>query len=174
MVHQALTSLLLPTLALKSPKFKTLPFDLNIQISSSYKLNLSVHILYNSTCILCVFVCVCLSVPLEISGTGDCIAMLCTPSSRASSGEFHKLLFEPTRGEVQEKKPLQVFRQFRAESCIHTITLPVTLCRMNLTHFKKAVETSSKGTHLRTHPSHNGYHSCHCFSHEWAIDTPCE
>ena len=35
---------LLPTLALKSPKSKTLPFEWNVQISSSSELNLSVHI----------------------------------------------------------------------------------------------------------------------------------
>ena len=91
--------------------------------------------------------CVCVSVQPEISRTGGRIAMLLTPSSRASPGELHKLLFKPIRRAVQEKKPLKFFCQLRTESHARTVTLPVTLGRMNLAHYKKGVGTFSKGMH---------------------------
>ena len=87
----------------------------------------------------------CVFVPPEISRTGSRIATLLTPSCRALSGELHKLLFEPTQCAVQEKKPLEVFCQLRAQSRTHIVTLPVTLDRMNLAHYNKAVGTFSKG-----------------------------
>ena len=82
----------------------------------------------------------------EIIGMGGRIATLLIPSWRASSGELYKLLFEPTQCAVWEKKALGPFRQLLAESRTCTITLPVTLGRMNLAHYKKAVGPFSTGT----------------------------
>ena len=51
-----------------------------------------------------------------------------------------------------------------------TVTLPVTLGRMNLPLCKKAIGTFLKGMHWTTCPSHHRYHSCYCFLCEWGID----
>ena len=115
--------------------------------------------------------CVCLSVPPEISRIGGRIATLLTKSWRASPGELHKQLFKPTWCAVWEKKPLEAFRQLLTEFHACTITLPVTLGRMNLPNDKKAAWTFSKGMHWRTCPAHHGYHCWYCFLREWATDT---
>ena len=136
-------------------------------------------VLYNSTYVLCLCLCVsvcvcmsvCVSVQPEISGRGGCIAMLFAPSWRASTGELYKLLFEPIRHAVREKKPLEALRQLCTESCACTVTFPVTLDRMNLTPYNKVFGTFSKGVHWRTCPPHHRYHSCYCVLREWAIDT---
>ena len=47
-----------------------------------------------------------------------------------------------TRG--LREKPLEVFRQLRAESRARTVTFPVTLGRMNLAYYNKAFGTFSK------------------------------
>ena len=51
----------------------------------------------------------------------------------------------------------------------HTVTFSVTLCRMNLAHYKKAFGTFSKGMHWRTRPPHHRYCSCYYYLCEWAI-----
>ena len=73
--------------------------------------------------------------------------MLLTPSLRALTGELHKMLFKPTRCVVQEKKPFKVFHQLSAESRAWIVTLLVTLGRMNLAQYNKAVGTFLKGMH---------------------------
>ena len=67
--------------------------------------------LYNNTGILCV----CVSVPSEISWTGRRSAALLTPTWRASPGELHKPLLESIRRTVREKKPLKVFARLRVD-----------------------------------------------------------
>ena len=42
------------------------------------------------------------------------------------------------------KKPLEIFRQLRAEFRARIVTFPVTLGSMNLTHYNKAFGTFSK------------------------------
>ena len=44
-----------------------------------------------------------------------------------------------------EELPLEVFLQLCTESHARTVTLRVTLGRMNLAHYKKAVGTFAKG-----------------------------
>ena len=118
----------------------------------------------------CVCLSVCVSVPPDISRMGGLIATLLRPSWRALPGELHELLSEPTQCVVREKKPLQVFRQLHAKSRASTVTHPVTLGRMNLAHYNKAVGTFQR-VHFEGRPPHQGYHSCHSFLREWAIDT---
>ena len=119
----------------------------------------------------CACVCVCVFVPPEISETGDHITLLVILSWRGSSGMLHKLLFKLTRCWVWEKKPLKRFHQLHAESRTRTVTFPVTLGRMNLADYNKAIGTFLNGTHWSTHPPHYGCQSCYCFVREWAIDT---
>ena len=99
-----------------------------------------------------VCVSVCVSLLLEISGTRCRIATLLTTSWKASPGQLHKLLFEHIRRAVREKKPLNFFRQLRAEFRAYTVILPVTLGKMNLAHYNTAFGTFSKGMRWRTRP----------------------
>ena len=72
---------------------------------------------------------------------------------------------------------LKFFCQLHSKSCACTITLPVTLNRMILAHYKKTVLTFSKNMCWRTCPPHHGESykcSCYCFFCESAIDTPRE
>ena len=70
--------------------------------------------------------------------------MLLTPSSRALPCELHKLFFKLTWCVVQEKKPVEVLCQLRAKFRARTITFPVTLGRMNLAHYNKALEVCQR------------------------------
>ena len=86
--------------------------------------------------------CVCVSVPPEISLMGDHVAMLLTLSQSTLPGEVHKLLFQPTQWTVPEKKPLQFFHQSHSKSHVQTATLPVTLGGINPVHNFNSVTMS--------------------------------
>ena len=80
-----------------------------------------VHERVTTSHIIILVFCVCLSVPPEISGTRGRITMLLTPSWRASPGELHKLLFEPTLCAFWEKS----FRNFFASYALNPVHAPL-------------------------------------------------
>ena len=100
-----------------------------------------------------VCVCVCVSVIPETSRTGSRMATLLTPSWRASSGELHKLLFEPTLWAVWKKKPLKGFCQLHAKSCDYTVTLLVYLGHDESCQLQESRWNVHKGYALKGTPS---------------------
>ena len=121
---------------------------------------------------MCVSVCVCLShlgyLEWEVVSPRclHCFEELRLASCSNCFLNLHDVLFK--------RKSLKFFHQLCTDSCAHTVSLPVTLCQMNLTHYRKAVGTFPKGMCWKTRGPHHRYHSCYCFLCEWAIDTPCE
>ena len=59
--------------------------------------------------VICVSVCVYVSVISNFSGTEGHSAMPLSPTWTASPGELHQLLLELTQRVVREEKPLELF-----------------------------------------------------------------
>ena len=100
---------------------------------------------------------VCLSVPPQISGTGGRIATLLNRLEDLRLASCTNCFSSLYNVWFRKKKPLDVFRQLRAESLARAVTLLVTLGMMNLDHYNKAVGTFSKDTRSRTRPPYHGY-----------------
>ena len=90
--------------------------------------------------------CVCLSVPHEISGMERRITTLLSPAQRDPPGELHELLFEPIWHVVREEKCLELFNRLHVGGRTRTLYFLVTLGRMNLAHRWNAIGTFSKVT----------------------------
>ena len=130
-------------------------------------------VLYNNTHIVCVCVCLCLSVcpTWDIQNTRPYHHAAYTILKSFTWWVVQTALLAYTIRGLREKA-FGSFHQLHAESCAHSVTLPVNLGRMNLAQYKKAIGTFSKGMCWRTQPPDHGYYSCYCFWRKWAIDTP--
>ena len=77
--------------------------------SSNNNIETVCNLLYEYAYSVCVFVCLCVPVISELSGTGCSSAMLFSPAWRASPDELRWLLLELTQCVVQERIPLEFF-----------------------------------------------------------------